>query len=139
MLTSLLLATDRGSPYRVDTLATRPEPFYEALGRRVAEARERRGLTQAQLAGQLAQPVTRASIANVESGKQRVLAHTLVDLASILGVPVTDLIPGKNAKTAKRSRFDVVSELMREQIPADVAKELASAFGGPPVQPRRKR
>jgi hypothetical protein len=36
--------------------------------------------------------VTRASIANLELGHQRVLAHTLVQLALILHVPVTDLL-----------------------------------------------
>lgn len=120
-------------------MVNRLEPFYEALGRRVSEARERRGLTQAQVAAQLTPPVTRASVANVEAGKQRVLAHTLVALATILDVPVTDLVPGKTARSAARSRVDVASALMNEQIPPALANELASAFGGSASQPRRKR
>lgn len=37
--------------------------------------------------------LTRASIANVEAGTQRVLAHTAVEMARALDVPVTTLLP----------------------------------------------
>jgi len=69
------------------------EPFYGELGARVREWRVRRGLTQGELGMRLAPPVTRASIANLEVGKQRVLAHTLAQLAGVLGVAIDDLVP----------------------------------------------
>jgi len=69
------------------------EPFYGELGARVREWRVRRGLTQGELGTRLAPPVTRASIANLEVGKQRVLAHTLAQLAGVLGVAIDDLVP----------------------------------------------
>jgi hypothetical protein len=50
-------------------------------------------LTQAQLGGQLVPPVTRASIANVEAGKQRLLAHSLAQVAQLLRVPLEELVP----------------------------------------------
>lgn len=74
-------------------MATEIEPFYAALGRRVQRLRHAKGMTQAELGQRLVPPVTRASIANLESGKQRVLVHTLVDLAQLLGVKVTKLMP----------------------------------------------
>jgi transcriptional regulator with XRE-family HTH domain len=40
----------------------------------------------------LSPPVTRASIANLELGRQRVLVHTLVQLAHILDVPAAELL-----------------------------------------------
>jgi len=68
------------------------EPFYSALGLRILEMRRMRALTQEKLATALDPPSTRASIANIESGKQRVLAHTLLQLAQILEVSVSDLL-----------------------------------------------
>jgi transcriptional regulator with XRE-family HTH domain len=68
------------------------EGFYRQLGGEVRRRRQERGLTQSDIAGRVVPPVTRASIANLELGHQRVLAHTLVQLAEILDVAVTDLL-----------------------------------------------
>ncbi len=67
--------------------------FYATLGQRIRERRERASLTQAQLGAQLVPPVTRASIANVEAGKQRLLAHSLAQVAQLLRVPLEELVP----------------------------------------------
>lgn len=69
------------------------ESFYIDLGRRLRWHRERRHLTQRQLGEALDPPTTRASIANIEAGKQRVLAHTLVQMAGVLGTDVSELLP----------------------------------------------
>jgi transcriptional regulator with XRE-family HTH domain len=71
--------------------------FYVALGRRIRAVREEQSMTQTQLGALLAPPVTRASIANVEAGKQRVLAHTLVQVARVLRTPIDHLIPPPEA------------------------------------------
>jgi transcriptional regulator with XRE-family HTH domain len=73
-------------------MATIIEPFYLELGRRLQGAREKAGLSQQDVANQLSPPVTRASIANIENGKQRVLCHTLMDLGRILDTPVANLM-----------------------------------------------
>jgi transcriptional regulator with XRE-family HTH domain len=75
------------------------EPFYGELGARVREWRVRRGMTQGDLGTRLTPPVTRASIANLEVGKQRVLAHTLAQLADVLGVGIGDLVPAPADET----------------------------------------
>jgi transcriptional regulator with XRE-family HTH domain len=69
------------------------EPFYEALGKRIQGFRKRAKLTQADLGERLHPPLTRASVANIENGKQRVLAHTAVELAEVLNVSLDDLLP----------------------------------------------
>ena len=74
-------------------MATAVEPFYAAFGALVREHRSGRGLTQAVLGARLVPPVTRASVANLEAGKQRVLLDTALQLASLLEVPITDLLP----------------------------------------------
>lgn len=82
--------------------------FYAKLGQNVAAAREKSGLTQEELAFKLG--VTRASISNVELGKQRVLAHQLSEFAHFLDVPYEQLIPQfderKNNKSAIREQIE---------------------------------
>jgi transcriptional regulator with XRE-family HTH domain len=75
------------------------EAFYEQLGATIRRHRLERGLTQGELAARLVPAVTRASIANLELGHQRVLSHTLVQLADALDVPVTDLLGTAHAKS----------------------------------------
>src|SRR5438445_7876680 len=72
------------------------EPFYVDLGRRVEDLRRKRHMTQDQLANALQPQVTRSSISNLETGKQRVLAHTLWQVAGALGVPVQELYAPAN-------------------------------------------
>lgn len=65
-------------------MAENREPYYQRLGRRIRQAREDAGLTQAGLAELLDPPLTRAAIANIESGKQRVLLHTFEQISRAL-------------------------------------------------------
>lgn len=64
--------------------------FYEAVGRRIKEARQGK-ITQEALASTVA--LTRTSIVNIEQGRQQLLLHTLVDIARALQVQPADLIP----------------------------------------------
>lgn len=63
---------------------------YRALGAHLAAARKARGVRQADLA--TAVGLTRASVANIENGVQRVQIHTLVAAAQALGIDPADLI-----------------------------------------------
>ena len=69
----------------------KPEDFYVLLGNRVRLFRQQRGLTQEQIGSRLTPTMTRASLANIETGKQRVLAHTLIQLSAALDVSLDDL------------------------------------------------
>lgn len=98
-------------------MATKVEPFYEALGQKIRGAREDARLSQAELAERLTPRLTRASIANIESAKQRVLSHMLVDIADALGVSVVDLLPARRAAPVETPRAiapSVIAELERE-------------------------
>src|SRR3954469_20376490 len=81
----------------INPMARATDAFYDALGRRIYLLRRQRGLTQEQLGARLLPQVTRASIANVESGKQRVLAHSVAQLADALGVTSDELLKEKSA------------------------------------------
>lgn len=67
------------------------DDFYVSLGSRVQRERKRANLSQAELAKRL--DLTRASIANLEAGRQRPSALHAAMLADILDVPIQDLLP----------------------------------------------
>lgn len=67
------------------------DAFYRLVGERIAQARRRRQLTQEGLAPAVG--LSRASVANVEKGRQAVAVHVLVKFSQVLGVPVAELIP----------------------------------------------
>lgn len=80
------------------------EAFYEEVGRRIQQARKRikPRLTQDGLA-QLVN-LSRTSITNVEKGRQKLLLHTLIDIADALQVQAATLIPQPEA--AGRQNLD---------------------------------
>jgi transcriptional regulator with XRE-family HTH domain len=64
--------------------------YNRAFGRRVRDARKRRGLTQAKLADRV--QLGRTALVMIERGEQRVPAHLLLNLAEVLDVDVVALL-----------------------------------------------
>lgn len=62
-----------------------------AIGETIREARGRAHLTQAMLAEAIG--VVRTSIVNIEKGRQRLPIDLLYDIADVLGVEATELLP----------------------------------------------
>jgi len=82
--------------------------FYEALGRRIEQCRSAKHMSQEKLGDALSPKLTRAAISNIETAKQRVLAHVLVDIARVLSVKVGDLIetpPSQEAPASEPAAF----------------------------------
>lgn len=114
-------------------LAPHIEPFYHTLGERIARRRAHKRLSQEDLGQLLNPPLSRASIAQIEMGRQRVLAHTLAQLAHHLSVPValffeepTDR-PSLNAQPADTVQIleEDLKEAMQE-LSAQQAQRLAA-------------
>ena len=82
--------------------------FYAEIGARIRKQRERQGLTQQALASMVS--LSRASLANIERGKQKTLLDTFVDLAAALQVA-----PGKLLNDLQCSTEDLVIELMKDR------------------------
>jgi len=101
--------------------------FYAIFGRRLAAARRARNFTQAQLAE--AVKLSRASVANVEAGKQRVFLDQIYDLAFALGLSSpNELLPEfveKKLDNRVALRITGATNLSREQerVLEDVLKE----------------
>ena len=66
--------------------------LYRRLGRAVAERRGELGITQNAVADKLG--VSRASLANLENGRQRIMVHQLFALVDVLELKsILDLVP----------------------------------------------
>jgi transcriptional regulator with XRE-family HTH domain len=112
-------------------MPTEIEPFYYELGRRVQAARAKCGLSQAELGELLSPPLTRASIANIEGAKQRVLSHTLVELSVGLGVSVLELLPAKTPNAQSSEPLSIQTELERKlQLPDEQLRALSERLIG---------
>lgn len=95
--------------------ARAPEAIYRVFGRRLRELREIRKLPQEELA--TLSGLTRASVANIESGRQRVLLHQVLKFAQALRVDLNTLVanvsgsPESVASDASISRHDYLERL----------------------------
>ncbi len=112
------------------------EPFYAELGRRIAVAREGKGWTQQHLGASLKPQHTRASIANLEKGKQRILTHTLVDLAIALGQTPADLLPPLPSPEATTAVQNGVGDL---DLPPEKKEALLKLLGLPTTTTKEAR
>jgi transcriptional regulator with XRE-family HTH domain len=87
------------------------------------------GMTQETLGGKLDPPVTRASVANIEGGKQRVLAHTLPQLAEALHVQMSEIVPTASEKqvaSAKHVEAELAQKLVYLTLPQKKIKKLTA-------------
>lgn len=70
------------------------EWMYEQIGRRIRVERQRKKFSQERLAQ--AAELSRASIVNIEHGRQKVMVHSLYAIADVLDIDVCALIPSKD-------------------------------------------
>jgi transcriptional regulator with XRE-family HTH domain len=104
------------------------EAIYKAFGRAIATKRKRLNLTQAELAGRVG--MSRASVANIESGRQNVLLHHVYSLAAALEfAKISDLLPALS-KPSTEEDFDVIlsDETMTARGKAQITDLIASAL-----------
>lgn len=103
-------------------MAAMSEPrsaIYAAVGERVKSMRTNRRMTQTALATAIG--LNRTSIVNIERGKQRILLHTLYDIAAALELPPADLL-------APSIEDSVVTDLDLEIHDPDVRKFVKSVI-----------
>ena len=95
-------------------------PINVAFGKAVARRREELELTQAQLAGHAG--ISRASIANIEKGRQNVLLHHIYDLADALKMSkVGDLLPARAKAASPLLEVNVTDGKLSPQGTAQVS------------------
>jgi transcriptional regulator with XRE-family HTH domain len=74
--------------------------YYRQLGSKIRETREAEGLTQAQLAESVG--LSRTSVTNIESGRQRLLIDQFESICTALGKRSIDLLPATHEKQLKQ-------------------------------------
>lgn len=118
----------RGAEDHAVRMSDAMEPLYKEFGRQVRSRRAALGWSQARLGDALRPPMTRASIANIEAGQQRVLLHTALDLAAALEVRFDDLV-GRSPSAASAGadpELLAVELASKLSISSDQARTLAS-------------
>ena len=98
--------------------------FYEQLGDRIYRARRSAGLSQEELGRRVG--LNRSSISNVEKGRQRILAHVLMDFCAALSITPARLLGDAPAEP------DLLSGLPEEtrSFVQDVLTEAGQAHRG---------
>jgi transcriptional regulator with XRE-family HTH domain len=91
------------------------EPIYKTIGGIIRQRRRRLELPQTKLAAQLG--ISRATLANIETGRQRVLVHHLYALAEALDMKPTDLLPQmiNSGSKSEWAQFPTPSDLKPQQ------------------------
>ena len=101
--------------------------LYRRLGRAVATRRRELRLTQSTVAEKLG--LSRASLANLENGRQRIMVHQLFALVNALKLgSVLDLIPETWAPPEPLPDIKVSGPTLSPQQQSSVKTLLASAF-----------
>ncbi|HEX3778613.1 MAG TPA: helix-turn-helix domain-containing protein [Pseudonocardiaceae bacterium] len=75
-----------------EVVSGEPSPYEVDLGGRIAQARQAAALTQAELADHL--NLTRSSVANIEAGRQAILAERVVQIGEATGTDARWLLTG---------------------------------------------
>ncbi|GAB3832936.1 helix-turn-helix transcriptional regulator [Pontibacter rugosus] len=88
--------------------------LYISLGKRIREERERAKFKQTNFAELLS--ISRASLVNIEQGKQRPPLHIIYEIAKLLKVSITDLLPDLDA--------------LDKEIDSNIKKQIEEKSGG---------
>ena len=110
------------------------DKIYKNLGIRIRNLRNALGRTQDQLAKQVG--ISRASLANIEAGRQQVLVHHLFGLATALELesPEALLLPPKAKSPSRRttSALPLSSEGLTEKQRREVLSLMGDAQNNSP-------
>jgi transcriptional regulator with XRE-family HTH domain len=92
---------------------------YRLIGESIARRRGQLRISQASLAQ--AVRLTRTSISNIEQGRQRMLIHTLIEIATALKVEPAELLPSTKeaapmniSRNVSASERAIVEAILRE-------------------------
>jgi len=107
--------------------------IYKAVGARIAARRRHLGMTQETVAARLG--MSRASLANIETGRQSLLLHNVYAIAEVLELSLVDLLPAssKQPVTTEQDDVEIPDDLkseQRKQIAMLVASVTVSGQGG---------
>lgn len=103
------------------------EPIYARVGARIAKGRQKRKMTQFELARKSG--LARTTIANIERGEQRFLLHHLYEIADGLGVPAAKLLPPEKKSISERIESSLAEITSDDPEAASMIREGLSKAG----------
>ena len=111
------------------------EPIYKEIGANIRTRRRQADASQDDVAARVG--ISRATLANIETGRQRLLVHQLYRLAKVLGVRPGDLLPTANDH-ALPSHLDAVE--IQGDVSAEQKKQVVQLIGSVrgPIRSQRK-
>jgi len=102
----------------------KPEPIYQQIGKNIRTVRRRAEKAQDELASQLG--ISRATLANMETGRQRILVHQLYAIAQALKIGLNDLLPPPQDVAAMANWTSLTFE---GDLNAEQKKQVANLIG----------
>jgi transcriptional regulator with XRE-family HTH domain len=111
-----------------------PESIYPEIGALIRRRRKKLKLTQEQLAGHLG--ISRASVANMEIGRQKVLVHQIYALASALQVTPSDLLPSTQRLTGP-SEWEALP--LPDNLNSQQKEQITRLLSGPQTEADRDK
>lgn len=105
--------------YKTELVSMKDQDFFEALGQRISDLRQARGMTQAELAKELG--LRQQVVATYELATRRLPASLLVPITELLGVTIEELLgleparikPGPVPKLQRQ--FEAAAELPKSE------------------------
>lgn len=98
--------------------------FYRPVAEKIRQAREGANLTQKMLAGTIG--LTRAAVANIESGRQQILLHTLCNIADACHTEPVKLLPEFGLPQKEGGHDENLKRELSEKLPAHSASKILS-------------
>jgi transcriptional regulator with XRE-family HTH domain len=129
VLSTFLFATlTRGA--NSDSLLHMPDlEIYRIVGAALAARRKTLRLRQAEVADQIG--LTRASLANIESGRQKIMLHQIYRLATALRVnSIVDLVPTSYSYEQASGPLRLVGSEVSEEQKAQIEQYVRRKAGG---------
>lgn len=91
------------------------QEFYQRLGAKIRFLRDQKGIKQEVLGKHLG--FTRISVSNIETGKQKIQLHTLIDLADLLNIPVEEILPPlKTIRLESTEKYKLEKKISNTEI-----------------------
>lgn len=95
--------------------------LYERIGAKLSELRKLNQLTQEDLAMKIG--VKRATISNIEAGRQQISLHLLYKIAAEFHTEVSTILPSHNELNSLMNKKEVqIATLLDEQNISDITK-----------------
>jgi transcriptional regulator with XRE-family HTH domain len=111
----------------------RPEPVYKTIGTIIRGRRRRLEWPQETLAARLG--ISRATLANIETGRQRVLVHQLYAFAEALQLKPSDLLP---PASEGQSAADLTKLPIQGDVNPEQREQIARLIGSQPATLKAK-